>query len=47
MQIRGLGLIGNLLRGLDEDCSAIGQHLGDALHHFGRIVARADHRVAA
>jgi len=35
------------LRALDQDCRAIGEHFGNALHELGRVVAGADDSVAA
>src|SRR5438067_8619516 len=35
------------LRGLDDDGRAVREHLGDAAHHFGRVVAHRDDRVRA
>ena len=37
----------SLLDGLDVDCGAVSEHLGDALHDLGGVVAGADHGVAA
>src|ERR1700688_227409 len=37
----------SLLDRFYEYCRAIGQNLGDALHHFSGVVARANHGVAA
>src|ERR1043166_7482773 len=32
---------------LDLDSSAVGKHLGDALHYFGSVIAETHHRVSA
>ena len=37
----------SLLHRFHEHRRPVGQHFGDALHHFSRVVAGADHRIAA
>jgi len=36
-----------LFRRFDNNRRAVGEHFGDALHDFGRIVSRAEHGVPA